>query len=168
MQIGGYRVRQHLRLLAPMFALLAAVWAVRWISSSLGAPHWFVHAMSITVATPITVLLAVLLIHNRRFGGYVNVVVSSLLLNIWAELLVVAGILFSVLTGTPNVFTASEYTPPGVDPMHLKHMRGHLTFGIGIGTLAGAAMGCLLLALLRRLFPPRPAGRDAAENRWPL
>lgn len=110
MRIGGYRLRQHLKMLAPMFALLCVVWALRWIIDSLGAPGWLLQVTSITAATPIAVLLAVLAIHSRRFGGYVNVVVSSLLLNFWAELLVVAAIAFSVLTDIPNVYTVPEFS----------------------------------------------------------
>ncbi len=40
MQIGGYRLRQHIRLLAPLFALLAGVWALRWILGSIEAMRW--------------------------------------------------------------------------------------------------------------------------------
>ena len=166
MQIGGYRLRQHLKMLAPMFFLLAAVWALRWIIGSVGAPAWLLQITSITAATPVAVLLAVLVIHFRRFGGYANVVVSSLLLNLCAELLVVAAIAFSVLTDIPNVYTVPEFSISGLDPQHLRHMRGHLTFSIGIGTLAGAAMGCLLLFLLRRLVPAKPAAEVSAGGRW--
>jgi len=166
MRIGGYRLRQHLKMLAPMFALLLVVWALRWIIGSLGTPRWLLQVMSITAATPVAVLLAVLVIHSRRFGGYVNVVVSSFLLNFWAESLVVAAIAFSVLTGISNVYAVPEFSVTGPDPMHLRHIRAHLTFSIGIGTLAGAAMGCLLLFLLRRLVPAKPAEESPAINRW--
>jgi ABC-type uncharacterized transport system permease subunit len=166
MQIGGYRLRQHLKMLAPMFMLLAAVWGLRWVLGGMGAPGWLLQVASITAATPVAVLLAVLVIHFRRFGGYANVVVSSLLLNLCAELLIVAAIAFSVLTDIPNVYTTPEFSISRPDPQHLLHMRGHLTFGIGIGTLAGAAMGCLLLFLLRRLVPAKPSAGDSASGRW--
>jgi hypothetical protein len=102
------------------------------------------------------VLLAALVIHFRQFGGYSNVVVSSLLLNLWAQLLIVGAIIFAVLTGIQNIYTAPEFSLPWLqqsDPAHLKHIYGQLTFGLGLGTLSGAAVGCLMLWLLRLLLP---------------
>ncbi|NWG12604.1 MAG: hypothetical protein HXY20_03620 [Acidobacteria bacterium] len=165
MKIGGYSLRQHIRLLAPAFAFLAGVWALRWIIGDLGVPRWVLQVVSVTLATSLATLLAVLLIHMRRFGGYANVVVASLLLNVWGELLIVFAILFAVTTGIENIYVAPEYSISGYDPNQVRHMRGHLTFGIGVGTLTSAAMGCFLLFLLRKLAPmrvkpKRPAGFD--------
>ncbi len=166
MKIGGYSLRQHIRLLAPAFALLAGVWALRWIVGGLGMPSWVLQAVSVTVTTSVATLLAVLLIHVRRFGSYANVVVASLLLNVWAELLIVCAILLAVTTGIENIYIAPEFSISGNDPNQMRHMRGHLTFGIGIGTLTSAAMGCLLLFLLRRLVPMRPRHERAPGFDW--
>ncbi len=158
MKIGGHPFRQHLRLLSPLFALLAGVWVLRWIIGYINMPAWLLKVVSLTVFSPVAVLLAVLMLHVRRFGGYASVVVCSLLLNAWTESLIVLAIIFSVLTGISNIYTAPMYSPAEVDPHHLRHIHGHLTYGIGISTLAGAAMGSLLLFLLRKLVPlaPRP------------
>jgi len=91
--------------------------------------------------------------HERRFGSYPNVVLASFLLNAWAELLIAGAITFSVVTGIENIYTAPEFSIPRHDPSHVKHILAHLTFGIGFGTLVGAAEGCLLLWLLRKLTP---------------
>jgi hypothetical protein len=109
--------------------------------------------ISVTTATAVAILLAVVMIHLRKFGGYPNVVAASFLLNIWAQILIIAAIAFSVLTQIPNIYAAPEHSVAGHDPYHLNHMYGQLTFGIGTGTLVGAAGGCLLLFLLRKLVP---------------
>jgi hypothetical protein len=153
MRIVGYRFRDHLRLLMPLFGLLTAVWLARWILGGLGVPHWTLRVVSMTVASAVCVMLAAVLIHVRRFGSYTNVVVSSLLINVWSELLIILAILFSVGTGIENVFTAPEYSIKGDDALHLRHIYGHLTFGIGLGTFSGSAVGTLLLWLLRLLVP---------------
>ena len=153
MRIVGRRLRDHIRLLAPMFALLTAIWFLRLLSAALNPPSWLLRIFSVTVASSFCVMLAVLLIHVRRFGGYTNVVLSSLLINVWAEVLIILAIIFSILTGTENVFTRPEYSLRVDDPNHLRHIYGHLTFGIGLGTLSGSAVGCLLLWLLRLLMP---------------
>jgi hypothetical protein len=166
MKIGGHPMRQHLRLLAPLFALLAGVWLLRWIIGCINTPSWLFQVVSLTVFAPVAVLLAVLMLHVRRFGGYASVVVCSLLLNAWTETLIVLAIAFSVLTGFSNIYTAPMYSPADAGPHHLRHIRGHLTYGIGISTLAGAAMGSLLLLLLRKLAPMEPHPPRRSDLDW--
>jgi ABC-type uncharacterized transport system permease subunit len=156
MKVNGHGIRDHLRLLAPLLGLLAVVWMLRLGLSACRSPSWCMRIVSVTVATAGSVLLAALLIHFRRFGGYANVVVSSLLLNLWGQLLIVGAIGFAVLTGIENIYTAPQHSLPWLrqsDPAHLKHIYGQLTFGLGMGTLSGAAVGCLMLWLLRLLLP---------------
>ncbi len=155
MKVGGHGLRDHIRLLAPSFTVVGAVWLLRLILSAADSPPSVTRMASVTVADSAAVLLAVILIHARRYGSYPNVVVASLLLNVWAELLIIAAIVFSVLTKIENIYTAPEYSVPGNDPYHLRHIYGHLTYGIGTGTLVGAAAGCLLLWLLRTLVPSK-------------
>ena len=153
MKIGGRRTREHLRLLAPLFGVLAAIWILRWLLGAAGAPRWITGALSLTVAAPISILLAVLLMHVRRFGSYANVVVASLLLNAWTQLLIIAAILISVATGIENIYTAPEFSMRSPDPYHVRHIYGHLTFGLALSTLTGAGVGCFLLFLLRKTVP---------------
>ncbi len=153
MRIVGYRLRDHVRLLMPLFILLTAVWFVRIILTAIGGPHWMLRIFSLTAASAVCVMVAVVLIHIRNFGSYTNIVVSSLLINVWSQLLIIVAIFFSVATGIQNVFTAPEFSIGSDDPMHLRHIYGHLTFGIGLGTLSGSAVGTLLLWLLRSLVP---------------
>ncbi len=160
MKVGGHRVREHIRLLAPLFGLIAAVFLLRLIMAAANTPLWITRMVSVTTATSLAVLLAALLIHARNFGSYSNIVVASLLLNIWSEGLIIAAILFSSISGIPNIYTAREFGIPGDDAFHWHHMYGHLTFGIGTGTLAGAGVGCLLLWLLRTLLPLKPSPED--------
>lgn len=155
MESRRHGLRDHIRMLAPLFALIAGVFALRWILSTAGSPPWVVRITSVGVATAAAILLAVLWAHFRQFGGYASVVISSLLLNLWAEMLIVGAILFTIWSGHVNIYTAPEYSMTGPDPQHLRHIYAHLTFGIGIGTLTGAAGGSLLLLLLRLLLPPR-------------
>ena len=154
MNMCGRGLRDHIRLLAPLFGFIAAIWALRWALDAAGAPHGLVRALSVTGATSLAILVAVWMIHTRGFGSYPNVVVASILLVVFEQALIVAAIVFSVLTRTANVFTKPEFSMPD-DPNHVKHILGQLTFGIGAGVLLGAATGCLMLWLLRTLVPAR-------------
>jgi len=161
MRIGRHRLRDHILLMRPMFVLIAAVWMLRLILAAANSPEWITRVTSVTTTIAVAVLLAVLLIHFKRFGGYASVIVSAFLFNLWAQALIIIAILLSYFTGTENVYTALEYSLPGAPNSHLEHVYAHLTFGIGIGTLVGTTFGCLMLFLLRRLGPG-----PARESTW--
>jgi hypothetical protein len=155
MRINGFSLRDHLRLLAPLFGLIAAVWALRLVMGAMGVSGRLLSICSVSVAGPAALLLAVLLIHSRHFGSYTNVVATAFLIACCQQGLIIAAIAFSTLTGTQNVYSAPEFSY-GMSP--LQHILGHLSFGVGLGTLTGSAMGCLLFWLLRK-FVPLQAGR---------
>ena len=153
MTISDKSLGDHIRLLTPLFGLVAAVWMLRFSLYQLGFPLAFVRYLSITAVVPVSILLAAVLIHFKRFGGYSNAVVSAVLLVLWSQLLIVAGIAFAVFTGIENVYTLPDFSALGPDPNHLRHIRGQLTFGIGFESLSGALIGCLFLFMLRRIAP---------------
>jgi hypothetical protein len=150
MNINGFSLRDHLRLLAPLFGLIAAVWALRIVLAEMGASRLVLSICSVTLAGAAALLLAVLLIHGRHMGGYANVAAAVFLLECWEQGLISLAIAFGALTGTQNVYTAPEFSF-GLSP--LRHILGHLTFGIGMSTLFGSGTGCLLLWLLRKFVP---------------
>jgi len=150
MKIGGHGLREHVRLLMPLFGLITAVWLLRLIMDKAGTPPAIVRVASVTVAGAASILLAVLLIHFKAFGSYGNVVVAAFLLEFCSQFLICSAIAFSALTNTMNVYSLPEYSPRAGP---LAHIFGHITFGLGMGTLFGAAMGCLLLWLLRHIVP---------------
>ena len=162
MKISGRPLGEHLRLLRPLFGVIAAVWALRLITSAAGAPLGVVRSFSVTVTSAFCILLAVLLIHQRRFGGYSSVVASVFLLVCWEQFLIISAIAMYVLTGKTNVFTAPEHHEHMHSP--LGHIAGHLTFGIGIETLFGSGMACLLFWMLRTLAPKEPLVRSGPQR----
>jgi len=159
MNINGHGLQDHIRLAAPLFGVIAAVWALRLILAAAGAPRGLVMTASVTIAHAFCILVVAVLIHFRRFGSYANVVVASFLFTSWSNLLVSAAIAFTSLTGRVNIYSAPEFSAHMLTPT--QHIVGHLTFGIGFGTIIGAAMGCLLLWMLRRL----PADSAQANRR---
>jgi hypothetical protein len=154
MKVCGRGLRDHVRLLTPLFGLITLVWALRWALDAAGFAHGLVRAFSVTAATSLAILIAVWLIHTQKFGSYPNVVIASVLLVVFEQMLIVVAIAFSVIAKIENVFTRPEYSMPD-DPSHVRHILGQLTFGIGAGMLLGTATGCLMLWLLRTLVPAR-------------
>ncbi|HTS68097.1 MAG TPA: hypothetical protein VMO17_03865 [Terriglobia bacterium] len=150
MIIHGRSFREHVQLLWPLFAFIAAVWVLRMVLGFAGVPRWVLHWVSVTLATTVGVFLAVLLIYARHFGSYANVVFSVFLLAVWEQLLLSGAIAFAVVTGTHNIYSSPEFAPLGTP---LQHIVGHLTFGIGFVTLFGSAVGCGLYFLVSRIMP---------------
>ncbi len=157
MKIQGHPIRDYFRLLGPLFGFIAIVWALRLALGMTSTPLWIVRMVSVSGALALSTVFAVLLIHVRRFGSYPHVFIVSFLLVAWRETLIIGAILFSVATDMENIFTVPEFSIKGEDPHHVYHILGHLTVGIGGGTLLGGLIGCLLLWLLRKIVPPRPA-----------
>ncbi len=157
MMIGGHGLREHFRLLAPLFGLIGAIWALRLVLDAAGAPFAILRLCSVTVAGALSVLLAVLLIHLKRFGGYANVVLAAFLLVLWQQLLISLAIAAAAVSRLQNVYSEHRFTPHGAG--YGWHIVGHLTFGLGFGVLGGTAMGCLLLWLIRKLVPVRVSER---------
>jgi hypothetical protein len=153
MKISGHSLREHIRLLTPLFVLIIAVWALRIFVAEANSPPQIVRIVSVTTATAFSIILAVLFFHSRNFGGYTSVIVASLLLNLWAELLIISAILFAMITRTNNIYTSHPFFPAQAEEATWPHIYTHLTFGVGIGTLGGAAVGFLMLWLLRVLVP---------------
>ncbi len=162
MKIGGHGLRDHLRLLAPLFAFIAAVWALRLVLALAGTDPGVVRYVSVSVAGAACGLIAVWLVHFRRFGSYANVVFATFLLILWEEMLIIGAIAFTAFTSVPNVYSAPEYSP-GLS--YARHVAGHLTFGVGLGTLFGSAMGCALLWLLRKFLPVTHPNKPSEEPR---
>ena len=150
MKIDGHGLREHIYLLAPLFGLIAAVWALRLILSFADAPMGLIRVFSVTVAGSVSILFAALLIYFKQFGGYGSIAVAALLLSLWEQVLIVGAIAFTIFTHVVNIYTAPEF---GGRLSPLGHIMGHLTFGFALEGLFGAGMGCVLLWLLRKLIP---------------
>jgi len=164
MNIGGHGLREHISLLMPLFGLITAVWALRLVLYAAGAAPFSIllRIVSVTVAGALAILLAVLMIHRRRFGAYTNVVAAVFLLIVWEELLISAAIAFAAFTGTGNAYSAPEFSF-GQDAW--RHIAGHLTLSIGFETIVGSGMACVLLMMLRHIDPVEGQGRAASGRK---
>ncbi len=151
--------KQLLRLLGPLFGVILAVWFLRVLLAAAGATGWLVASLSITGIVPVSTLLAVLLIHVKRAGGYGQVLLASVLLAAAGHLLVSLAIAFTMATGAGNVYSAPEFTPS--HSTQLLHLYAHLLGIIPFGLL-GSIVGCFFLWLLRALMPN--LGAESAEH----
>ena len=151
MKIGGHGLREHVRLLMPLFGLITAVWLLRLVMDKAGTPPAIVRIRQRDrgQAQPRSCLPCCSSTSNALAAMRTSWWQLSFW-SVWSQLLICSAIAFSALTGTANIYTAPEYSPRSGP---LAHIFGHMTFGLGLGTLFGPAMGCLLLWLLRHIVP---------------
>ena len=163
MKVHGHGLREHIRFLTPLLLFVLIVWILRLLLGIAEAPLWFSKLFSLTGASVGALLIAIFWIHARGFGSYPNVVMASFFINAWTHLLIILAIIFAVMTGTNNIFTRPEFSIKEDDAFHVRHILGHLTFGIGANTLLGAGMGCFLLWLLRVFIPASPQKKTSGD-----
>ncbi|MFB3921111.1 MAG: hypothetical protein ACE145_05280 [Terriglobia bacterium] len=153
MRIGEHTLRDHLRLLAPLFGLITAVWSLRIVLDLAGAPLQMVRVFSVGLAGSLSVLGATFLFHFKRFGSYGSLVTSAFMLVGYGQLLVALAIAFAALTHTHNVFVATEFS---FGMTYTQHITSHLTFIFAFQSILAGIMACLLLLMLRWLVPITP------------
>ena len=159
MTISGRSLGDHFRLSLACLGILTAVWALRLLAGAVEIPFSAVRLISVTLGVEICLVLLVVQIHLRHFGGYASVFLCSLILNAWAQMLICSAVGFAWLTGTSNIFTHPAFLMTRPDPNLLLHIYGQLTFVLGYMTLVAACTGCLLLCLLRFVLPHRTSQR---------
>lgn len=153
MNISNRSITEHIRLLTPFFGIIAAIFVLRLLVGFMNPPGWVLSLISLSLIVPVTIVLMAIMIHSRRFGGYPSVVFSTFLLVAWSQIIIVLAIIFSLMTGMENIYTAPEFSIQGEDPYFSRHIFGHLTFGIGLETIFGSILGSLVLYMLRRTSP---------------
>lgn len=155
MKIEGHTLREYLRLTSPAFGLVLAVWLLRLVLAAAGVPINIVRLFSVSVASAVAMVMAVLLLHLHRSGGYLSAFVCSYILEIWTQLLVVAAIAFTILTGISNIFSEPEFTPRSGNQVH--HILSHLFFGVVVGAVFSVIISSTMLWIFRRLIPMGPS-----------
>lgn len=154
MNIEGHSLREYLRLTSPAFGLILAVWLLRLVLAAADVPINIVRLFSVSVASAVAMVMAVLLLHLHRAGGYLSAFACSYVLGIWAQLLLVCAIVFSIITGIPTIYCAPEFTPPSWSQWH--HVLSHIFFGVVVGAVFSLILSSLLLWMFRRLIPVKP------------
>ena len=149
MRFGDKSFADHLRLLQPCLVLILIVWALRFLAFWMGLPDYVVRLLSVSGAIPLAIILAALLIHVRRFGGYVNLIVASAVLVCFGQALIILAIILGSL-GLENTYSLSRGAAGRLDPT--LHVFGHL-LAIPLGTLVGSIIGAIFFWMLGRTLP---------------
>ena len=152
--IFGKRLADYVRFQRAILILTAAVGILRLVASLAGVPNSTAKFLSMTVVFLASIFYYGVRVHTSGFGSYKHLLPLLVIQSGLVTAIVVAGILLSAATGTPNIFSAPEYGGLMSVPAHIG---GHLLFGLVLGPLVGWAIGSLVLWVTRKVKGPRRA-----------
>jgi hypothetical protein len=152
--IFGKRLSEYVRFQRGVLLLTLGVGLLRLALSLAGAPNAAVKYASVTVVMLASMIYYGVRVHTAGFGSYRHILPLLVIQGALITAIVVAAILLSAATGTPNIFTAPEYGGGASVPLHIA---GHLVFGLVVAPLVGWAVGSLVMLVTKRVTGQRPA-----------
>jgi hypothetical protein len=148
--IFGKRLSDYAAFCRLFLILIAAIGISRLALSLGGVPNATAKWLSMTVVVWIGVIYYSIRIHTSGFGSYKQLLPIVALLNITAQVIAIIGIAIAMFTGNDNIFSAPEYAF-GADGKTWLHLGAHVFIGTTIGSLLPWLIGCVFLAVTRRL-----------------
>ena len=104
----GKKLSEYIRFDLWILILIAIVWAVRLGISLTGTPYATTRWVSINVVLLLGLIYCSVAVHTTGFGSYKQLFGLVLVLNVFAHVLIAAGIILGIVTGRPNAYTAPE------------------------------------------------------------
>ena len=150
MIIFGRRLSEYVRFCRPFLVLILVVGIGRLALSLSGQPNSTAKWFSVTVLVWLGALYYPVRVHTRGFGSYKELLVICALQNLVAQAVIIFGIVLAILTGTNNIFSASEYAFGG-DGKTWLHVGAHVVVGTIAGSLAPWLIGSLVLFATKKL-----------------
>lgn len=116
-------------ILRPVFWLVLAVGLARFGLTLLGAPRWAVYMASLTLMELAGGLYVAVRVGRRRELGYRHLWAGILLLFGEAQLLFIAGLVYTLLSGRPTLYheTTRLVSFLGYEPTIPEHIGMHVT-----------------------------------------
>jgi hypothetical protein len=151
MTIWGKPLSEYVAFCGIFLVLVPLTGIVRLVLSLSGTPNDTARWISMTAVMWIAVIYCAIRVHTTRFGSYRHLLVLYVLLNLTTQAVSILGIVTALVSGTPNIFSAPEYSF-GVSPW--GHLAAHLFIGTIAGSLVPWLFGSLILAISRKLAPP--------------
>jgi hypothetical protein len=148
--IFGKRLSDYVAFCKIFLILIAVIGVARLALSLGGVPNSTAKWLSMTVAVWIGIIYYSVRVHTSGFGSYKQLLPIVALLNITAQVIAIIGIAIAIFTGIDNIFSAPEYAFGG-DGKSWWHLGAHVFIGTTIGSLFPWAIGCIFLALTRKV-----------------
>jgi hypothetical protein len=147
----GKKFAEYIRFQGWVLILIGAVFLVRLGLSLNGASFSQIRWISMNLVLLVGLIYCAVAVHTRKFGGYRQLFGLLLVQNVLSHTLIAFAIALSIVTATPNIFTAPEVSGGG-DGANWIHVAAHLIVGFLVSVFAWL-FGSAILFLTRKLKP---------------
>jgi hypothetical protein len=159
--IFGKRLSEYVAFCKYFMLLIFAVGVARLALSIGGVPNSTAKWLSVTVMILIGLVYYAIRVHTTGFGSYKHLLPVTVLLNMAGEIVIVAGIVIAIFTGTDNIFSAPEYSG-NQDGKTWLHAGAHLVLGLTVGPLVMWLIGCGIMFITKKVSPGSSASTARA------
>lgn len=156
-------MKSALAILRPVFWIVLAVGLARFALTFLGAPRWAVYLASLTFMELAGALYFAIRAGGNRQIGYLHLWAGILLLFGEAQLLYIAGLVYTLVSGQPSLYHESARLVAflGYEPTIPEHIRMHVTNWMIIAPTVLTWVIAAPIVYFRRRFA---AGRTAVPE----
>jgi hypothetical protein len=149
----GKKLSEYIRFEGWLLILIAVVWAVRLGISLAGTSFSVTKWVSINIVLLVGLLYCSIGVQTSGFGSYKQLLGLLFLQTLVAHILIAAGIILGILTGTGNAYTAPEVFG-GNDGKTWFHVLAHVLAAFVLPLIAWL-IGAVILSVTKRLSPAR-------------
>jgi hypothetical protein len=149
MTVFGKPLIQYLSFVRWFCLLIIIVGLTRLSLSLRGVPNSNTKWLSMSAVLAFGIIYYAIRVHTTGFGSYKQLLPVVAIPNAVTHLVSITGIIFGIVTGQENVFTAPEYSF-GVGGTW-GHVAAHLLVGMTIGALVNWLIGCLVLFITKKI-----------------
>jgi hypothetical protein len=152
MKIIGKSIGEYFAFQRVIMALILIVGFVRLGLSLAGFPTSTVKWISLTGLAVVGIVYCAIEVPRTGFGGYKHLLPLYLMQAGLGNIIIAGGIVLSAITGTPNIYSAPEYSAVANPWMHAL---GHLIDGFIAGPLLGFIIGAPIMFIAKKVWPVR-------------
>jgi hypothetical protein len=156
MKIFGKTLSEYFNFQRVIMILIILVGLGRLVLSLAGLPLTSVRWLSLTALSVIGILYCAIQVPRTGFGSYRHLLPLFVMQAGAANLIIAGGILLSIVTGKPNIYSVPEYSGALVEWPWL-HAAGHVLDGFIVGPLIGFVIGSAIMFLVKKLSPGKVA-----------
>lgn len=151
----GKKLSEYVSFSKGFLALVVFVGLLRLALSLAGGSVASVRFVSLTAVLVLGALYLGARVHTSGFGSYRQLLPLVGLAAVVSQLIVIAGIAIAIATGTHNIFSVPEYSPPAGGQTAF-HVIGHGVAAV-VGSFILWAFGSIAMAVTKRLTAPGTA-----------
>jgi hypothetical protein len=160
MTIFGKRLSEYVAFTKYFLVLILVVGIARLALSIAGVPNSTAKWVSISAVALIALVYTSIRVHTSGFGSYKHLLPLFVLQSLTGQLVIIAGIVLAIFTGTDNIFSAPEYSGGG-DGKTWLHVVAHLVLGSTVGPLIAWLVGSAIMFVVKKIAP---RGSTSAAN----